>query len=256
MNPALIPGRDAVSGRSPEEDALWEALKGTGSAEARAALFALYQPLARRIALRHYRNHARGDIELGDILQLAHAGLLEAIDRFNPLLAVPFRYYGNRRIAGSVLDGLSGMTELRAQAGARRLVHQERLESLKAGSGEDPVARDDNPLNHLRQIATELALGFMLEDSGLLAGPEAQAPETPYDSLIWRQLELRLVTELERLPPNERHVLSWHYMGGISFVRIAELLTLSKGRIAQLHKSALGTLRKRLLNAGIGHAEG
>ena len=232
------------------EQALWESFKGRGELAARADLFALYHPLARRIAAKHFHAQTRTDVELNDVVQLACAGLIEAIDRFNPSLGVPFKFYGNRRILGSVLDGLARMTEQRAQAEAWRTARQDRLRSLKADA--DLASENFNEaLAQLGAIANEMAIGFMLEDSGFLSSENTQALESPYDSLVWRQLQTRLAAELELLRPNERAVLSYHYLGAISFRQIAELLALSPGRIAQLHKSALGTLRKRLLKAGI-----
>jgi len=250
--------RDAVD--VGEEAALWATLrdgadKDNDATAARAALFALYQSLARRIAHRQFRENARGDIELIDLVQLAHTGLIEAIDRFNPELGVPFKYYGNRRILGSILDGLSAMTERRAQSGARAAIRRERVRALKASHRPTPSSDVEAALAKLGAIAGELAIGFMLEDSGFLASPDAVAQETPYDSLVWRQMEHRLADELAALPSRERAVLTYHYLGAVSFARIAELLMLSTGRIAQLHKSGLGTLRKRLLKAGIAPVE-
>ena len=37
-----------------------------------------------------------------------------------------------------------------------------------------------------------------------------------------------------------------HYDNGLSFARIAEMLELSRGRVSQLHRSALTRLRKRI----------
>ena len=243
----------AVAGEDDaRERALWEALHNTGAVDARAQLFIHYQPLARRIALRQHRAQGRADVDLPDILQMAHMGLLEAIDHFNPARRVPFKYYGNRRILGCVLDGLARMTELRAQASSRQAARQDRLRSLKAGRQHETAGSLDQALAKLGAIANELAIGFMLEDSGFLSDPNAAAQDTPYDSLVWRQMERRLASELALLAVDERAVLTYHYLGAISFTRIAELLALSTGRISQIHKSALGKLRKRLLRSGIG----
>lgn len=107
----------------------------------------------------------------------------------------------------------------------------------------------------LGSIVGELAIGFMLEDGGFVRDGSTETRDTPYDSLTWRQLEHRLAAEIELLPERERTVLTYHYLGATSFARIAELLGLSAGRIAQIHKSGLALLRKRLLKAGITSTE-
>lgn len=238
----------------PGESQLWSDFRDTRLENARADLFRLYQPLARRIAVRQFRASGAPDIELNDILQLANAGLLEALDRFSPALGVPFKFYGNRRILGSILDGLARMTEVRAQASTRNAVRQERMRSIKHEEV-DGAGDVDGAMAHLGAIAGELAIGFILEDAGFLSDPNASEQETPYDSVAWRQMEHRLATELDLLPPKERTVLTYHYLGAVSFAHIAELLNLSAGRISQLHKSALATLRKRLLTAAPSAAE-
>jgi RNA polymerase sigma factor FliA len=41
-------------------------------------------------------------------------------------------------------------------------------------------------------------------------------------------------------------VLRQHYETGLSFAQIAELLGVTRGRISQLHRSAIERLRKRI----------
>jgi len=53
----------------------------------------------------------------------------------------------------------------------------------------------------------------------------------------------RRVTDL---PEPERSVVRQHYQHDLPFAEIATMLGLSRGRISQLHKSALGKLRKSM----------
>ena len=98
---------------------LWRELHGSRSVKAREALFAQHLPFARSIALRHFRERARGELELTDFQQLACAGLLDALDRFDPERGIPFRGYAGRRISGSILSGIARMSEARDQASRR-----------------------------------------------------------------------------------------------------------------------------------------
>src|SRR5437868_6823970 len=100
--------------QADEEAMLWTALRG-GSASAREQLFDRHLPYARALARREYRNRSGADIDPDDLFQLACTGLLEAMDRFEPTLGVPFRGFATRRIRGAMIDGIAKLNEVREQ---------------------------------------------------------------------------------------------------------------------------------------------
>jgi RNA polymerase sigma factor for flagellar operon FliA len=103
----------------------------------------------------------------------------------------------------------------------------------------------------LVDMAVGLALGFMLEGTGLYHDEGEPATQvTAYDSLAWKEMVDRLVAELTRLPERDRLIIRLHYLEDVNFDQIAILLGLTKGRISQLHKSALMLLRKRVSGGG------
>jgi RNA polymerase sigma factor for flagellar operon FliA len=226
------------------EGALWDALRSTGSGAAREKLFALYLPFARSIAARHFRRGMGGEIEFGDLFQLACAGLLEALDRFDPALGVPFRAYAGRRIGGSILSGIAKMSEVREQISFRNRTRRERTASLSRPGADALPAAD--ALESLIDVAVGLAIGFMLEGTGLyLDEGERDAPGA-YEGLVWEEAMRRIMAELDRLPQREQGIIRHHYLHGVPFEEIAAALGLSKGRVSQMHKAALALLRKRL----------
>lgn len=232
-----------------EEAALWREFSAGGSASARRKLFDLHHVFARQIAAKHFLDRKSGDIEFADLCQLAYAGLLEALDRYDPARGVGFRPFARRRISGSVLDGLAHMSELREQVSFRKRIRTERLKSLTI---DKPEALDaPKAMAALIEMATGLALGFMLEGSGLYTAEEAaDTRSSPYDSLAWKQLVAALKDEVSKLPPHEEKIVRYHYLHGLGFDQISALLELSKGRISQIHRSSLRTLRDRLSNGG------
>lgn len=230
-----------------EEAALWQGY-AAGSAAARERLFALYYPFARALAGRQFRARNAGDIEHADIVQLACTGLLEAMARYDPARGVPFRGFAARRINGAIADGVAQMTEVREQISFRRRVKRERLRSLAGIDAADLPPGE--AMDALVDLAVGLALGFMLEGTGLYREDgTADARPTAYDSLAWKDLVQRLVAELDQLPERDRSIIRLHYLEEVSFDQIAALLGLTKGRISQLHKAALGLLRKRISSA-------
>ena len=240
--PCSPSGLDLVVRPQRVEASLWRRLRFEAEAECRESLFNLYVGLASLIARRHHRRRPRSSIERVDYEQLAFEGLLQAIDRFDPMRGVPFSAYARRRIAGNIADGIARMSEVDAQISHRHRVEQERLRSL-AGEGADSGEVAD-PLSALSDLAIGLAFGMILDETRVASDVHRQP--TAYESLEWRQLQARLTAEVARLPVKEAQVLRQHYHNGLSFAQIAVLLELSRGRISQLHRSALERLRRRI----------
>lgn len=236
-----------------EERALWDACR-VGSTNARQALFSRFMPVARRIAWRFKRDHVATPAEIAELLQLASVGLLEAIDRFKPELGVPFRFYATRRIAGAIAEGIGKLSEVNQQITTRRRIERERLRSIRERGGE-PQSLDDK-LKLIGEIAAELAVGIMLEDSVMYLADERDPAQNAYETLAWKQAVRHLMQTLDGLPERDRMIVRLHYLEGVPFEQIARLLDLSKGRISQLHKQAIGLLRQRLSDMGKFRLEG
>jgi RNA polymerase sigma factor FliA len=229
------------------EASLWRRLRFEAEIECREALFNRYVGLARQIAVRHLRRRAGANVERAELEQLAYEGLLHAIDRFDPMKGVPFSAFARRRIRGNIIDGISRLSEVNAQISHRRRIEQERLRSLSADVRDAP----GDALAALSELAVELALGIVLEGTALIANDRVADPgPTAYESLEWRQLQARLAAAVARLPGNEAQVVRQHYDNGLSFAQIAVLLDLSRGRISQLHRSALARLSKSIGRSG------
>lgn len=229
------------------EDLLWMRAKDEQSLEAREALFNLHLPFARALASRHYRDRRTGDIDYQDLQQLACTGLLEAIDRFAPARGVPFRAYAGHRIAGVIINGVSKMSEMREQIAFRNRIAAERAKSLIAQDAAKLDAGDAmQALADLADLAAGLALGFMLETAGLISSENA-ADKRPnaYESMAWNETIRWLNADLARLSERENKIIRAHYMEGVSFEQLADLFGLSRGRISQLHRTAIERLRKR-----------
>jgi RNA polymerase sigma factor FliA len=236
-------GLDLLVRPSRVEASLWRRYRIEADLDCRETLFNRYVALARSIAARHYYRRPVKRAERTDFEQFAYEGLLQAIDRFDPLLGVPFPAYARRRIAGSIVDGIAKMSEVDAQISHRHRIEQERLRSL---ARLDAIAPED-ALSALSDLAMGLALGLMLEGTSVM-GSRGGADSRPsaYESLEWREIQARLLREVGKLPEKEAIIVRQHYDNGLNFAQIAELLDLSRGRISQLHRSALERLRRRI----------
>lgn len=223
------------------EASLWRRFRFEQEFGCREQIFSRYRSLARLLARKHLRARPRNGVELGDMDQFAYEGLLTAIDRFDPLRGIPFSAFARRRIIGSIADGTAQMTEIDAQYNYRRRAESDRARSI----GVDSDATD--PLNALAKLAAGLALGLMLEGTNLIepSNGEDHRPNA-YESLAWRQLQAQIAQEIARLPEREALIIRQHYEFGVSFKHLAQLLGVTKGRVSQLHASAIGRLRTQI----------
>jgi RNA polymerase sigma factor for flagellar operon FliA len=237
----------AACAEGGDEAGLWTALREQDSAGAREQLFLLYAPLAAKIAKRCFFKAPNAGVELGDMRQWASTGLLEAIDGFDPSQNIPFAAYARQRIRGSILDGLAHATELHEQLASRARWRKQRTEALSTEIG---ARNHADSLSQLAELAIGLAIGFMLEDTSLYQHPDASARgPTAYESVAWKELVAVADRAVQELAGQERAVIKHHYGGEMAFTEIARLMNLSKGRVSQIHRAALTSLRRHMKRA-------
>lgn len=205
-----------------------------------------YLPFARNVARRHFLNRG-GDIELPDLCQMAYAGLLEAIDRFDPAVGAPFVSYAERRVSGSVLDGISKISEVREQISFRNRVRSERAQSFCIDQPGELSTAD--ALRALAEAAIGLALGFMFEGTAIYVATEATDHRADaYESVVWKETVRRVTQAVAELPERDQFVIRGHYLEGVAFETLAISLGVTKGRVSQLHRAALMVLKSKLQN--------
>ena len=104
----------------------------------------------------------------------------------------------------------------------------------------------DAVFGYLADMAIGLAMGFMLDQSGMYQAADDGYLDNTYAGIEMRQLHTRLHALLEQLPERQQQVLKWHYLQQMSFEEITERLAISRGRTSQLHKAGLAALRTQL----------
>ncbi|WP_429409508.1 sigma-70 family RNA polymerase sigma factor [Paraburkholderia sp. GAS82] len=229
------------TGLQAVEHVLWTRFGVESTASAREAVFVHYLPYGRAIAAQLYAGRHRDDVEFKDFLQLACIGLLESIDRFEPERGIPFQTFCTPRLKGAVLSGITRLTDGQEQVSLQRRVRRERLTSL-----DDDQSCDT--FQTLATIAVGLAIGFLLDDTGLFE--ETTAKPTPYgnayQTIALRQTKERLHGAVEQLPERNQRIIRYHYFHGLGFEQIGNILGITKGRVSQLHRAALLELRTRI----------
>jgi RNA polymerase sigma factor for flagellar operon FliA len=223
------------------EDQLWQLFIMDHEPAVRQALIRLHMELARKIAASLYVQRVHNDVEFQDYLQYARVGLMESIDRFDPLREASFSTYASYRIRGAILNGIEHATEHTSQREHRRRVHvQERLVSAREREENDST----DSLSEMVDITIALALGYVLEDSGLWRSLDEDPDTDPYKTYEFKRLRERMSLIVKALPEREQLIIKYHYFDHMEFIEVGELLGLSKGRISQLHNRALRLIRE------------
>lgn len=238
---------------SAEEASRWLRWREKGDLQARESLIHEHLPHARMLAALHYARRVGDETSFDEYLQWASLGLIEAFDRFDPARGVLFRTYASPWIRGRIQDGLDASTEKYRQLEVRRRLRQDRMIDVKALADErksDGKASPAELFRYLAEVGVGLAIGVLLEGTGMHADTESEAAGTGAES-AYRSLELRQLCEhvracVARLEPQEQNVIQSHYVDDELFGDIAQRLELSKGRVSQIHRRALGRLRQML----------
>lgn len=216
---------------TPEKE-LWHRWIAQRERGARDALIQLHASWARLVAKDVYLKVRIRDAEWGDYVQNATVGLIESIDRYEPGRGVDFRTYARHRVRGAVFNGLRHLAS--DSFGQTRPSSEERSASLSDASQSDP-------LHAFVTWTVGLGIGHLLEVASLPDDRERRGD--PYAAAAQDQLSELLRGAVEQLPEREKSVLIMHYFQHIAFVDIASHMQLTKGRISQIHRQAIESLR-------------
>lgn len=222
----------------------WSDCKHRQCSEARLRVIEHYMPFAKMLAAKQFALRVESDSVFEDYCQWAMEGLIESVDRYDPDTGVPFEAFCRSRIRGVILNQLEQASEASAQFAMRARLRKARVKSILAQQ-DLTKCNTESLFNQLAELAVGLAVGLMLEDTGMYHDAERETVQhaEPYRTLEFSQLRKQVRDLVDALPERESKVLRYHYFFGFQFDAIAELMQLSAGRITQLHKQALQRLR-------------
>jgi RNA polymerase sigma factor for flagellar operon FliA len=248
-DPSWAPGQLRTAEQLVERG-LWQSWRKDRDEEARQKLLGMHLPYARVVAASLYAKRLHDEIEFGDYLQLASLGLIEAFGRFDPDYGVQFRTFAARRMHGSILDGIERLTEKQQQIAARQRLQAQRRAAIKEGAatsdGGSAPRTGEQVLQYVADVGLAFALAWILDGTGMLDAGEKSETLPFYRSVELDQLRRRIVELVNALPAQERKVIQAHYFQEQPFEEIADDLRLTRGRISQVHRKALGRLQYAL----------
>jgi len=215
----------------------------------------LVKALAQRLAQR-----LPAQVELNELVSVGVLGLVEAANRYQPSLGVPFDAFARRRIHGAMLDALRdvdwaprSLRRLRrdVDAAVARLRHElgrEPLEKEVASALNLSPAQYDRALEDLRtlEVATLRQLEAPGENGETLLEVAIDPGEGAVAQLERKELRQQLANALASLPERERQILALSYDDELTLAEIGQVLGVSESRVCQLRSLAISRLRTTL----------
>lgn len=212
-----------------------------------------HMELVRQIAW-HMHGRVHSSIEIEDLIQIGYFGLVTAAQNYTLREGATFASYAGIRIRGSIVDHLRKSSNL-----CRTTIEMQKKSNvaereLQSRLGRKPTAGE--MAKHIGIPETE-----MLEWQQAFQANVHQSLDSVYDDFsVWfessentpeeniNEEELRrlLKDALRTLPEREALVIQLYYVEELNVYEIAEVLEVTTGRVSQIKKSAVGSLRQFL----------
>jgi RNA polymerase sigma factor for flagellar operon FliA len=201
-------------------------------------------------------------VDVDDLVQVGLIGLLQSAQRFDSNRGVKFQTYANRRVQGAMLDYLRSLDWRPRSVRKRSRRVAEAVAAVEQRTGASATEEE---------VAAEIGLSSpefreWMQDYGsrgeqtALSHADVHTDEGAEDLLAWvadpsdspetvvekEQLRRSVAHAIEKLPNNERTVLSLYYYEQRTMKEIGRILGVKQARVSQLHSQALRRLRLRM----------
>ena len=236
-------------------------MERTGPVKEREEVIRKYATLVKIIASR-LAMRLPAHVDMDDLINVGIAGLLEAIDRYDPSRGVKIETYLSIRIRGAMLDELRRMDWVPRSVRQKRREVEEAYIKLESTLNREPteeelaeyLGMDSEEYQRFLQESSCLAF-ISLEDLGLQDGDEERSilecigdPKAvdPFSQLNFKEVKELLARAIEELPEKERLVLSLYYYEDLNLKEIGKILEVSESRVSQIHSQAILRLKAKL----------
>lgn len=230
----------------------------------RHELILAHAPLIKYIANRLV-SRLPSQVAVDDLISCGIVGLIDAINKFDPIRNVQFKTYAEFRIKGAMLD------ELRALDWVPRSVRRKITELTKVcgeleaklgrpADDEETAATMGLSLSAYHQLLDETkSVSFLDIDylhqkvpdeiEGDQAAMSVGDSQDPFTALSLSQTREQMVRAINELPKNEKLTVALYYHEELTMREIGEVLGYTESRISQMHSKAIIRLRAKLTKA-------
>ena len=220
-----------------------------------------YSPLVRYVVAR-ISARTTCPLEREDVYSWGLFGLLDAVETYDPARRTKFESYAISKIRWAIIDEMRKVDPLPRRTRLRlretEAARSELAQTLGRAPSEPEVARrlgvdvgrhrallDRHARAQVGSLEARLECergpGRELHD--LIPDPSAADPVSAAEA---SEVRARLIRAIEGLSDQERVVTTFYYYEGLTLREIGGALGLTEGRISQILRRALGSLRKAL----------
>lgn len=197
-----------------------------------------------------------------ELVSAGYIGLIEAVDRFDPDRNIDFSAFARTRIRGAMLDALRELDLLPRSIRERINAVQHAQHALQGKLGRSPDEQEiadalEIPLHRVQEVQRfQLQTHFVSFDESpandegdkstfldRLADEDALSGDTLVDL---QEAQESLRAAFETLPERLRLLVVLYYVEELTMQEIATTMSVTVGRISQLHASAIESLRSEL----------
>ena len=207
-------------------------------------------------------NRLPAHVDVEDLIQVGLMGLLQCAQRYDSDRGVKFQTYANRRVQGAMLDYLRSLDWRPRSVRKRSRRLAQAVATVEQRTGE--TASEEELAAEMGMSSPELRVWIQDycsrgEHSTIHANPRrmeenpedllsriADPADSPEAAVEKTELRQRLSQTIEKLPENERIVLTLYYYEQQTMREIGRCLGVKQARVSQLHSQALRRLRLRL----------
>jgi RNA polymerase sigma factor for flagellar operon FliA len=220
----------------------------------------LVKTIAGRMALRLPQHISQDDLKSSGLM-----GLLDAIDKFDADKGVEFKSYAEFRIRGAMIDELRSMDWVprSVRRNAKKISEAyARVENreMRPAMDEEVAAELEVEIEEFYRLLDEAkGISVIHEYEALNQGsrgtPQVDDEDrvsilgidiTPLESLNHSEAVRVIAESIDRLPKNERMVVSLYYYEELTMKEIGDVMGYTESRVSQLHTKAVLRLRNGL----------
>jgi RNA polymerase sigma factor for flagellar operon FliA len=193
-------------------------------------------------------------VDLGELISAGTLGLMESLRKFDPSLKIKFETYAENRIRGAMLDELRRMDWFSRGLRARVRLLEETIHKIEHETGQPATSAEIQKATGLSEKEVETGLGALKNQicisldaiSETFSGDKQGSGENePYQAAALQEIIDKIALLIDELTPREKLVLSLYYTEELNMRETAEVMSITEGRVSQLHSQALAKLRAK-----------
>ena len=209
--------------------------------------------LVKKIAW-HLHGRVSAIIEIEDLIQIGMLGLINAAQNYTPQNDASFSSYANIRIKGEILDYLRKNSNLCRTTIKMKKISEKASLSLRHKFGREPnnteiakeigmtsekyyewtQAFEANVIRSLDDSYDEYSQWFVAKDMN------------PEENINHQELKNLLKASLAKLEGKEALIIQLYFVEELNIYEIAEVMSVSTGRVSQIKTSAIKRIRESL----------